>query len=158
MINDIWGLKADSRMASVAAGYQVPVCLMHNRKVAEYQDIITDIIDDLKESVQIALRAGIKEENIVLDPGIGFAKNPDENLEVMYHLEELVALGYPVLLGTSRKSMIGKVLDLPVDDRMEGTAATLAYGITRGVDIVRVHDIKYMRRVVKMTDAMVRRP
>ncbi len=158
MINDIWGLKADSQIASVVADYQVPVCIMHNRKVAEYQDLITDIIEDLKESIEIALKAGIKEENIVLDPGIGFAKNPEENLEVMHHLEEFAALGYPVLLGTSRKSMIGKVLDLPVDDRVEGTAATLAYGITKGVDIVRVHDIKYMQKVVKMTDAMVRRP
>lgn len=158
MINDIWALKEDSRLASVVADFQVPVCLMHNRKVGRYQDLITDIIDDLKESVEIALKAGIKEENIILDPGIGFAKNLEEHLEVMHHLDEFVALGYPVLLGTSRKSMIGKVLDLPVGDRLEGTAATVAYGITRGVDIIRVHDIKYIQRVVKMTDAIVRRP
>ncbi len=158
MLNDVWGLKEDPDMASVAARYQVPVCIMHNRKVHQYQDLVKDIIFDLKESVKLALEAGVKQENIVLDPGIGFAKNLEENLETMYHLDELVALGYPVLLGTSRKSMIGKVLDLPVEERLEGTAATITLGITRGVDIVRVHDIQYMKRVVAMTDAMVRRP
>ncbi len=158
MVNDVWGLKADPGMASVVSAYKVPVCMMHNRKVAEYQDLITDITGDLKESIDIALNAGIKEENIILDPGIGFGKTLEDNLEVMHHLEELVSLGYPVLLGTSRKSMIGKVLGLPAEERLEGTAATLAFGITKGVDIVRVHDINYMQRVVKMTDAMVRRP
>lgn len=158
MLNDVWGLKEDPEIASVAARYQVPVCIMHNRKVHQYQDLMKDIISDLRESLNIALEAGVKSENIILDPGIGFAKNLQENLEVMYHLEEIVAMGYPVLLGTSRKSMIGKVLDLPPEERMEGTAATVTLGITRGVDIVRVHDIKYMKRVVDVTDAMVRRP
>lgn len=158
MVNDVWGLKADPEMAPVISSYKVPVCIMHNRKVAEYQDLITEVVGDLKESIDIALNAGIKEENIILDPGIGFGKTLEDNLEVMHHLEELVSLGYPVLLGTSRKSMIGKVLDLPAEERLEGTAATLTLGIAKGVDIVRVHDIEYMQRVVKMTDTMVRRP
>ncbi|UNC93911.1 dihydropteroate synthase [Candidatus Contubernalis alkalaceticus] len=157
MLNDIWGLKKDPRLASVAARYEVPLCIMHNRTVHQYQDLMKDIVFDLKESVNLACEAGVKNENIILDPGIGFAKNLSENLEVMNHLEEISALGYPVLLGTSRKSMIGKVLDLPPEARLEGTAATLTLGITRGVDIVRVHDIEYMKRVVDMTDAMVRR-
>lgn len=158
MVNDVWGLKADPELAEVAARYQVPVCLMHNRKKARYNDLMTEVTDDLRESVNIALKAGVKEENIILDPGIGFGKTLEHNLGVMYHLEEVVAMGYPLLLGTSRKSMIGKVLDLPSEERLEGTASTLAYGITKGADIVRVHDIKYMKRVVNMTDAMVRRP
>ena len=157
MVNDVWGFKADPEIAEVAARYQVPVCLMHNRKVAQYDDLMTEITSDLRESIDIALKAGVKEENIILDPGIGFGKTLEHNLEAMHHLEELVALGYPLLLGTSRKSMIGKVLDLPAGERLEGTASTIAYGITRGADIVRVHDIKYMKRVVDMTDAMVRR-
>lgn len=158
MVNDVWGFKADPEIAEVAARYHVPVCLMHNRKVAQYDDLMTEITEDLRESLDIALKAGVKEENLILDPGIGFGKNLEHNLETMNHLKELVALGYPLLLGTSRKSMIGKVLDLPAQDRLEGTAATLAYGITQGADIVRVHDIKYMKRVVNMTDAIVRRP
>ncbi|MDO9573932.1 MAG: dihydropteroate synthase [Candidatus Contubernalis sp.] len=158
MLNDVWGLKEDPRLASVAARHEVPLCIMHNRKVHQYQDLMKDIVFDLKESVNLALDAGVKNENIILDPGIGFAKNLEENLEVMRHLEEITAMGYPVLLGTSRKSMIGKVLDLPAEARLEGTAATVTLGIAKGVDIVRVHDIKYMKRVVDMTDAMVRRP
>jgi len=158
MVNDVWGFKADPEMAEVAARYQVPVCIMHNRKVAQYDDLMTEITSELRESIDLALKAGVKEENIILDPGIGFGKTLEHNLEAMHHLEELVALGYPLLLGTSRKSMIGKVLDLPAEERLEGTASTIAYGITRGADIVRVHDIKYMKRVVDMTDAMVRRP
>ncbi len=157
MVNDVWGFKADPEMAEVAARYQVPVCIMHNRKVAQYDDLMTEITSELRESIDLALKAGVKEENIILDPGIGFGKTLEHNLEAMHHLEELVALGYPLLLGTSRKSMIGKVLDLPAEERLEGTASTIAYGITRGADIVRVHDIKYMKRVVDMTDAMVRR-
>ncbi len=157
MLNDVWGLKEDPRLASVAARHEVPLCIMHNRKVHQYQDLMKDIVFDLKESVNLALDAGVKNENIILDPGIGFAKNLEENLEVMRHLEEITAMGYPVLLGTSRKSMIGKVLDLPAQARLEGTAATVTLGIAKGVDIVRVHDIKYMKRVVDMTDAMVRR-
>lgn len=157
LVNDVWGLKADPGMAPLIARYQVPVCIMHNRKDPRYQDLMKEITDDLRESLQVARGAGIQEERIILDPGIGFAKDPEENLEVMHRLEEIIALGYPLLLGTSRKSLIKKVLELPVDDRLEGTAATVALGIAKGVDIVRVHDVKYMGRVVKMTDAMVRR-
>ncbi len=156
--NDVWGLKADPGLAEVVAGYpDVPLILMHNQKGTTYRSLLDDILASLQESVSRALAAGIKPDNIILDPGIGFGKDTDQNLEVMHRLGELKTLGYPVLLGTSRKSMIGNTLDLPVTERIEGTAATVAYGITRGADIVRVHDIKEMLRVVKMTDAIVRR-
>lgn len=157
MVNDIWGLKADPEMASVVAEFNVPVCLMHNRKIPEYEDLISDMLDDLRESVDLARKAGVKDDNIILDPGIGFAKNLEENLEVMRRLQDFKSLGYPLLLGTSRKSMIGKTLDLPVDQRVEGTAATVAYGIAEGVEIIRVHDVQVMARVARMTDAMVRK-
>lgn len=156
MINDIWRLTRDPAMAEVAARFQVPVCLMHNREQARYRDLLQDILADLQESIHLALKAGVKEENIIIDPGIGFAKNPAQNLEVMRRLEEMKTLGYPLLLGTSRKSMIGKVLDLPTDQRVEGTAATVAFGIIKGADIVRVHDVLPMARVAKMTDAMLK--
>ncbi len=157
LVNDVWGLKKDSHMAATIAHYGLPVCLMHNRKIAQYQDLISDIIADLQESIDIALEAGIREDNIIIDPGIGFAKISAESLEVLRRLEEFRTFGYPILLGTSRKSMIGKTLGgVPVEERVEGTAATIAYGITRGVDIVRVHDVLAMARVAKMTDALVR--
>ncbi len=156
LVNDVWGLKKDSNMAATLAHYGLPICLMHNRIKAQYQDLISDIIADLQESIDIALEAGIREDNIIVDPGIGFAKVSAESMEVMRRLEEMKTFGYPILLGTSRKSMIGKTLDLPVGERVEGTAATVAYGITRGVDIVRVHDVLAMARVAKMTDALVR--
>ncbi len=159
IINDVWGLKADPEMAKVVAGYDdVPLILMHNQKGTEYNSMMDDILGSLKESVDKALAAGVKRENIILDPGIGFGKDTDQNLEVMHRLWEFKTLGYPILLGTSRKSMIGNTLNLPVTERVEGTAATVAFGIAQGVDIVRVHDIKEMVRVVRMTDAMVRRP
>ncbi|WP_418792502.1 dihydropteroate synthase [Phosphitispora sp. TUW77] len=158
IINDVWGLRADPDMAGVVARYEdVPLILMHNQKGAEYGIMMDDILGALLESIDMAIRAGVREENIVVDPGIGFGKNTDQNLEVMNRLWEFKTLGYPVLLGTSRKSMIGNILNLPVTERVEGTAATVAFGIAQGVDIVRVHDIKEMARVVKMTDAMVRR-
>ena len=157
MVNDIWGLKADRRMAAVVAAAGVPLCLMHNRKEAVYRDLISDIISDLQESIDLAIAAGVKENNIIIDPGIGFGKTLDHNLEVMHHLHELKTMGFPVLLGTSRKSMIGKTLNLPVEDRLEGTAASVACGITAGVDIIRVHDVKEMYRVAAMADAIVRR-
>ncbi len=156
MVNDIWGLKKDAAMADVVASFGVPVCLMHNRVVAEYANLMQDIISDLRESIDIALFAGISAEKIIIDPGIGFAKNPEENLQVMQHLEKLGTLGYPILLGTSRKSLIKRVLNLPAHERVEGTAATVAFGISRGAAIVRVHDVLAMSRVAKMTDAMVR--
>lgn len=158
MINDIWGLKYDSRMASVIAEYDVPVCIMHNRTTGtDYGgDLIGQILQELEESILIAKKAGIKDEKIILDPGIGFAKTWDQNVHVMRKLEDFKKLGYPVLLGTSRKSFIGRVLELEVNDRAEGTLATTAVGITKGVDIVRVHDVLQNARVAKMTDSMVR--
>lgn len=155
IINDVWGFKKDSNIASVTAELDVPVILMHNRTDMKYNSLIDDIIADLRESVNIALQAGVKSNNIILDPGIGFAKTLQDNLVLMNRLEEIVALGYPVLLGTSRKSMIGSTLDLPVAERVEGTAATVALGISKGCKIMRVHDVKEIKRVCKMMDAML---
>lgn len=157
MINDVYGLKADHRLGKVAARYNVPICLMHNRDSTDYNDLIPDILAELGESTRIAHQANVKDEQIIIDPGIGFGKDLQQNLDVMYHLREFHSLGYPILLGTSRKSMIGKTLNLPLDERVEGTAATVAYGISAGADLVRVHDVLQMRRVADMTDAMVRR-
>jgi dihydropteroate synthase len=155
IINDVWGGKADIRMAGVAATYQVPVILMHNRNNRSYGHFYRDVINDLFESITMMKAAGVKDENIILDPGIGFAKNLTENLQMMRDLDKLVAIGYPVLLGTSRKSMIGQVLDLPVSERMEGTGATVCYGIHKGCQIVRVHDVKVMSRMATMMDALL---
>lgn len=157
MINDVWGFKKDKNMASIAAKYDVPCCIMHNRTDANYENLIEDVLDDLKESIEIAISAGVKKDNIILDPGIGFAKNYEENLEIMNKLEKLNDLGYPWLLGTSRKSMIGNTLNLPPKERLEGTLATTTFGIIKGCDFVRVHDIKENKRTCVMTDAMVRR-
>ena len=156
MINDIWGLQADSEMAGVVGKYQVPVVIMHNQNGTEYQDLIGDMFRFLDKSIQLAKAAGITSENIILDPGIGFGKTTEQNLRVMSRLGEFRSYGYPILLGTSRKSVIGNTLGLPVDQRMEGTAATVALGIASGVDIVRVHDVKEMKRVCQMSDAIVR--
>ncbi|MGZ0051261.1 dihydropteroate synthase [Brevibacillus gelatini] len=156
IINDVWGAKRDPRMAEVAAQRGVPIILMHNRTDTDYRDFYSDFVRDLRESVQIALQAGVREEQIILDPGIGFVKTVEQNLETMRRLDDLVALGYPVLLATSRKRMIGHVLDLPVDERVEGTAATVALGVAKGCHMVRVHDVKEMKRVAKMMDAMLK--
>ncbi|GED28698.1 hypothetical protein BAG01nite_48000 [Brevibacillus agri] len=156
IINDVWGAKRDPRMAEVAARRGVPIILMHNRTDTDYRDFYSDFVRDLRESVQIALQAGVREEQIILDPGIGFVKTVEQNLETMRRLDDFVALGYPVLLATSRKRMIGHVLDLPVDDRVEGTAATVALGVAKGCHMVRVHDVKEMKRVTKMMDAMLK--
>lgn len=158
IINDIWGLRADPDMADVVSRYHdVPIVMMHNQKGTQYDSLMDDILGWLGESVDIALEAGVRRDNIILDPGIGFGKDTEQNLEVMHRLWEFKTLGFPVLLGTSRKSLIGNTLGLPSNERVEGTAATVCYGISQGVDIIRVHDIKEMVRVVKMTDAMVRR-
>jgi len=158
IINDVWGFKKDREIANVCARYpDVPVILMHNQNGTDYQELMGDLIGALVESIDIAEKAGVAPENIIIDPGIGFGKDTDQNLEVMNSLDELVSLGKTILLGTSRKSLIGNTLQLPVTERLEGTAATLTLGIAKGVDIVRVHDVKEMARVVKMTDAMVRR-
>jgi dihydropteroate synthase len=157
LINDVWGFKKDSYIAEVAAKYNVPCCLMHNRENTEYDNLMKDILNDLKESLDIALQAGVKPENIMVDPGIGFAKTYDNNLDVMNHLEDFASLGYPVLLGTSRKSTIGKALDLPSDQRVEGTIATTVLGIMKNCDFVRVHDVKENKRAAVMTDTIIRR-
>ncbi len=173
IINDVWGLRADDDLAYVAAKYKTPVILMHNRsnpasvemreKIgnaytgAVYQNLIAEIKHELLESVAIAKKAGIEDHLIILDPGIGFGKTREHNLELINRLDQICALGYPVLLGTSRKSLIGFTLNLPVDQRVEGTAATVTLGIVRGADIIRVHDVLEMTRVARMTDALVRK-
>lgn len=157
IINDVWGLRGDSAMAEVIVQYRCPIILMHNRKQADYVDFLIDVVKDMQENIQFALDSGIDAAQIIIDPGFGFVKSYEQNLLLMNHLEGLVALGYPVLLGTSRKSMIGKTLQLPTDDLIEGTAVTVALGIAQGCEIIRVHDIKQMKRVAVMTDAIVRR-
>jgi dihydropteroate synthase len=155
IINDVWGGKADIRMAEVAAKYQVPIILMHNRNGRNYGHFYRDVVNDLFESITMMKAAGVKDDNIILDPGIGFAKNLTENIQMMRELDKLVAIGYPVLLGTSRKTMIGQVLDLPISERMEGTGATVCYGIQKGCQIVRVHDVKEISRMATMMDALI---
>lgn len=155
IINDVWGAKKDPDMPKVMAESEVPVILMHNRFDTNYQEFMSDLIADLELSIAMTVKAGVKPENIILDPGIGFVKTFDQNLETMRKLNEVANMGYPVLLGTSRKSMIGKALDLPVEERVEGTGATVCLGIERGCSIVRVHDVKEMSRMAKMMDIML---
>jgi dihydropteroate synthase len=155
IINDIWGAKADVNMAKVAAQYNVPIILQHNRKDEKYSHFIRDVFNDLFKSIGTAKMAGVSSDNIILDPGIGFAKSHEQNLEMMRNLDTMVSLGYPVLLGTSRKRMIGNILDLPVTERIEGTGATVCYGIQKGCQIMRVHDVKEIARMAKMMDALV---
>lgn len=157
IINDIWGAKADPEMAKVAAETGVPIILMHNRKEEPYQDFMRDALNDLYESIQLVKGAGVKDGQIILDPGIGFAKNLEENLVMMRNLHIITGLGYPVLLGTSRKSMIGNTLDLPVGERVEGTIASVCLGIQQGCQIMRVHDVKENARAARMMDAMLGR-
>ena len=157
MINDVWGLTKDKDMASVIAKHNAYVCIMHNQDDTEYdKDIMESIKEFLLESINIAIEAGIDKNKIVLDPGIGFGKTYEQNLEVLKRLGELKTLGYPILLGTSRKSVIGNTLDLPPQERVEGTIATTVLGIRDGVDIVRVHDVEKNLRAAKMADAIYR--
>ncbi|AVF24499.1 dihydropteroate synthase Sul [Paenibacillus larvae subsp. larvae] len=156
LINDVWGARKEPEMAEVAARYGCPIVLMHNRTEIDYTDFVHDVLSDLKETVRLAKQAGVKDEQIILDPGIGFAKTREHNLQLMNYLTEIRQLGYPVLLGTSRKSMIWKTLDLAPTDVVEGTAATVTLGIYQGCEIMRVHDVKEMRRVADMTDAIVK--
>ena len=172
IINDVWGLRADPDLALVAAQENAPVILMHNRSKpvnvevrerlgqayagADYKNLLEDVKRDLMESVQVARSAGVPDEHILLDPGIGFGKTVEQNLELINRLDEIRLLGFPVLLGPSRKSFIGYTLNLPAGERVEGTAAAVAVGITRGADVVRVHDVEAMVRVARMTDALVR--
>ncbi|WOV87655.1 dihydropteroate synthase [Sporosarcina oncorhynchi] len=156
IINDVWGAKREPRIAEVAAAHNVPIILMHNREVAEYKGhFMEEMLTDLQGSVDIAKDAGVSQTNIWLDPGIGFAKNLEQNVLAMQGLQQIADMGYPVLLGTSRKSMIGKILDLPVEERLEGTGATVCYGINHGCHIMRVHDVKEVSRMVKMMDVLV---
>ena len=155
IINDVWGAKADPNMAKVAAEYGVPIILMHNRDNIDYGDIMEDMVSDLKESISICHQAGVADEKIMIDPGIGFAKTYEDNLEVLRRLEELQVLDYPILLATSRKSFIAKTLDLPVDERVEGTGASVCLGIAKGCHMIRVHDVLEMTRMAKMMDAML---
>ena len=173
IVNDVWGLRADPMLGKIAAAAGVPVILMHNRSNpsnaaikeqlggryigVEYDDLVEDVKSELLESISLAHKAGIPDQKIIIDPGIGFGKTVPQNLELLDRLDEIRELGYPVLLGPSRKSFIGYTLDLPPDDRIEGTAAAVAVGIVRGADIIRIHDVPEMIRVTRMTDALVRR-
>jgi dihydropteroate synthase len=174
MVNDVWGLRADPALAEAAARREAPVILMHNRSKPanaeiearlggryvgmNYTDLLEDVKRELLESVALAEAAGVRHDSIILDPGIGFGKTVEQNLALINRLDEIKALGFPVLLGPSRKSFIGYTLNLPPGQRQEGTAAAVAVGILRGADIVRVHDVEAMTRVARMTDALVRQP
>jgi len=156
MINDIWGLRQEPRLAELAAERGVPIILMSNQRDKPRRHIVPVVLSDLKRSIDLALDAGVPWDNIIIDPGVGFGKTLEQNLELVRRLDELKVLGRPILLGTSRKSMIGLVLDLPPEQRLEGTAASTAIGIAKGADIVRVHDVREMMRVCRMSDAIVR--
>lgn len=157
LINDIWGLKADPHMAEVIAKHNVACCLMHNRKDLMYQDFILDMQKDLNETIDLAKKAGISDDKIILDPGVGFAKDYEQNLIAIRELEKIVELGYPVLLGTSRKSVIGLTLDLPADQRLEGTLVTTVAAVEKGCSFVRVHDVKENYRAIQMARAIYKK-
>ncbi len=156
LINDIWGVADDDALARLAAERGVPIVLMHNRAEARYLNLMAEIVADLERAIERALRAGCRWDQLIVDPGFGFGKTPEHNLALLRDLDALRTLGRPVLLGTSRKSTLGRVLDLPADERLEATLATTALGIRAGVDIVRVHDVQANVRVARMTDAIVR--
>lgn len=155
LVNDIWGLKADEKLAGVIAKYDVPCCLMHNRDNTDYQDFRKELLDDLRETIAIAKKAGIKEDKIILDPGVGFGKTYEHNLIAIHHMDDLKELGYPILLGTSRKSVVGLTLDLPASERVEGTMVTTVFGVMQGAAFVRVHDVKENFRAIQMTEAIL---
>ena len=156
IINDIWGLKAEPELAEVAAKTCAGLVLMHNQKGTQYRDLVPNLVSSLKDSVRTALEAGVPRDNIIVDPGIGFGKTADQNLAVLARLDELKELDCPILVGTSRKSTLGLLLDLPAEERVEATAATVSLAIAGGADLVRVHDVKEMVRVCRVTDAVVR--
>ncbi|MFK7696893.1 dihydropteroate synthase [Paenibacillus sp. HJGM_3] len=156
IVNDIWGFQGDPGLQQVALDFGCPVILMHNRRETAYADFIPDVLDDLRRSVDIALQAGVRPDHIILDPGLGFAKTMEHNLHLFSNLHRIAELGYPVLLGASRKSFIQKTLGRSAQEVLEGTAATTALGIAQGCSIVRVHDVAEMKRVALMTDAIVR--
>lgn len=155
LVNDIWGLKYDSRMAGLIAESGLPCCLMHNRREAVYQNFMQEVAADLADTVHLAQKAGIGDDKIILDPGVGFGKTYEQNLEIMNCMDELQVLGYPILLGSSRKSVIGLTLDLPVEERMEGTLATTVLAVVKGCMFVRVHDVKENVRAIRMTEAVL---
>lgn len=155
LVNDIWGLKYDSDMAKVISETKVACCLMHNRDNTDYNNFVSDLLKDLRESVDLALKAGIRDNKIILDPGVGFAKSYEQNLLAIKHLNRLQQLGYPILLGTSRKSVIGLTLDLPSDKRLEGTLATTVLGVNAGCAFVRVHDVAENVRAIRMAEAIL---
>ena len=156
MLNDVWGLRVGEGMAAVAAETGLPLVLMHNQVGTEYGDVAPEVAASLRRAAAAAEAAGVRRDALILDPGIGFGKTAEHNLEILGRLGELKDLGYPLLVGTSRKSTIGFVLDLPVSERLEGTAATVALAIAGGADVVRVHDVREMARVARMSDAIVR--
>ena len=155
LVNDIWGFRYDEQMATVVARYDAACCLMHNRAEVAYDDFMAEVVSDLQASVDIAKGAGILEDRIMIDPGVGFAKSYEQNLEVINRLEQLKALQVPILLGTSRKSVIGLTLDLPADERLEGTIATTVIGVMKGCAFVRVHDVEANKRAIQMTEAVL---
>ena len=157
LVNDIWGLKYDPKLAGVIAEAGLPCCLMHNRKEPDYKEFMPEFLEDLRETLRIANKAGIPREQIILDPGVGFGKTYENNLEVIRRLDEMHELGCPVLLGTSRKSVIGLTLDLPADQRVEGTLVTTVLGVEKQAAFVRVHDIRENARAIKMTEAILGR-
>ncbi len=156
LINDIWSLQYDEKLVKVIAEGKLPCCLMHNRKNQDYHNFLEDVYFDLQEAVNRATAGGIAEENIILDPGVGFAKTYEQNLEIINHLEKFQTLGYPILLGCSRKSVIGITLGLPAEQREEGTLVTTVFGVTKGCRFVRVHDVEKSVRAIKMTEAILR--
>ncbi|MGN1139827.1 MAG: dihydropteroate synthase [Oliverpabstia sp.] len=157
LVNDIWGFKHDRKVAQLTAQYGASCCLMHNRAEAVYENFLEDMVKDMEECVRIAKEAGIADDKIILDPGVGFGKTYEMNLEAIHHVDILHRLGYPILLGTSRKSVIGLTLDLPSDQRVEGTLVTTVMGVMKGCAFVRVHDIKENKRAIRMTEAILGR-
>ena len=156
LLNDVWGVGPDPGMAELAANARVPLIVMHNKREARYDDVVSEVVDGLRAAVQRAERAGVPPEHLIVDPGIGFGKTADHNITLLHDLDALTALGRPILLGTSRKSTLGRILDLPPDQRLEGTLATTALGVAAGVDIVRVHDVRANVRAARVADAIVR--
>lgn len=157
LVNDIWGFKYDHKVAALTAQYGAACCLMHNRQEPIYQNFLEDVVQDMQACVQIARNAGVSDDKIILDPGVGFGKTYQMNLDMIHHVDVLHDLGFPILLGTSRKSVIGQTLDLPTDQRVEGTLATTVIGVMKGCAFVRVHDIKENKRAIQMTEAILGR-
>jgi len=156
IVNNVWSIKNDDKMNAVLSEQKPVIILMHNKKNSEYINLIDEIYDSLNHMVENTLKLGIDSDKIIIDPGIGFGKTTNDNLIILRHLEKFKEIGHPILIGPSRKSTIGNVLNLPVNDRLEGTAASLAISISKGADIIRIHDVKEMNRVAKMSDAIIR--